>query len=288
MAQMNKISVAIAFLLSSFLWLPVHGQLAIDEGFETVTDLNPPNDDGMILSTGWQGALRSTPEGFTGVFQGVPPDGMGGGGGFGAHLGPDNSFMAVAFTSAGSFTVNDVISTWMLSPPIMIAEGDVLSFYTRTASFSAFPDRLDLRLSTNGDSTNVGNGAFSVGDFSTTLMTINPNLMMGEFPGEWTKFEHEFTGISEPFMGRFAFHYFIEDLSSNGNGVGIDTVTFSGAGADCLLGDANMDGVVDLLDVGLFVDILVMGGFQCESDVNQDGIVDLLDVGPFVDVLLGN
>ena len=43
-----------------------------------------------------------------------------------------------------------------------------------------------------------------------------------------------------------------------------------------------------MLDVGTFVDILIMGGFQCESDVNQDGIVDLLDVGPFVDVLLGN
>lgn len=285
---MNKYSIAIAFLLSSFLWLPAQGQLkGLEEGFESVINLDPPNEEGPILSNGWVGALRSSPEGFTGVFQGVPPDGMGGGGGFTAHMGPDNSYMAVSFTNAGSFTLNDVISTWMISPPLEFEEGDVLSFYTRTVNLSTFPDRLDLRLSSNGDSVNVGSNAFTFGDFTTSLMTINDGLMMGGYPEEWTKFEYEFTN-TEPFLGRFAFHYFIEDLSANANGIGIDTLAFGEVDPDCLLGDANLDGVVDLLDVGTFVDILIMGGFQCESDVNQDGIVDLLDVGPFVDVLLGN
>lgn len=54
-----------------------------------------------------------------------------------------------------------------------------------------------------------------------------------------------------------------------------------------LLGDVNRDGVVDLLDVGPFVDLLTSGGFQLEADVNQDGIFDLLDVGPFVEILGG-
>jgi hypothetical protein len=52
-----------------------------------------------------------------------------------------------------------------------------------------------------------------------------------------------------------------------------------------LLGDVNMDGVVDLLDVGPFVIVLTRGTYLAEADINGDGNVDLLDVGPFVDIL---
>ena len=54
-----------------------------------------------------------------------------------------------------------------------------------------------------------------------------------------------------------------------------------------LLGDVNMDGMVNLLDVAPFVDILVGGGFSCEADANQDGVVDLLDVAPFIALISG-
>ena len=54
-----------------------------------------------------------------------------------------------------------------------------------------------------------------------------------------------------------------------------------------LLGDVNMDGFVNLLDVGPFVDLLADGGFLPEADINMDGVVNLLDVGPFVDLLSG-
>ena len=54
-----------------------------------------------------------------------------------------------------------------------------------------------------------------------------------------------------------------------------------------VLGDVNLDGTVDLLDVAPFVDLLANGDFQPEADINQDGIVDLLDVAPFVDLLSG-
>lgn len=54
-----------------------------------------------------------------------------------------------------------------------------------------------------------------------------------------------------------------------------------------LLGDVNLDGVVDLLDVGPFVDLLSSGLYQAEADMNEDGIVDLLDIGLFVNALSG-
>ena len=52
-------------------------------------------------------------------------------------------------------------------------------------------------------------------------------------------------------------------------------------------GDVNLDGVVNLLDVAPFVDVLSAGGFQVQADVNCDGDVNLLDVQPFVNVLGG-
>ena len=54
-----------------------------------------------------------------------------------------------------------------------------------------------------------------------------------------------------------------------------------------LLGDVNLDGVVNLLDVRPFIEILTNNQFQVEADINQDGNVDLLDVQPFADLITG-
>ena len=54
-----------------------------------------------------------------------------------------------------------------------------------------------------------------------------------------------------------------------------------------LLGDLNGDGVVNLLDVAPFVNLITNGIFQEQGDINQDGAVDLLDVAPFVALLTG-
>lgn len=59
------------------------------------------------------------------------------------------------------------------------------------------------------------------------------------------------------------------------------------SGGDVLLGDVNLDGEVNLLDVGPFVDLISLNTFQDEADINLDGAVNLLDVGPFVDLLSG-
>ena len=53
-----------------------------------------------------------------------------------------------------------------------------------------------------------------------------------------------------------------------------------------MIGDVNMDGIIDLLDVAPFVGAIT-SGFVCEADINEDGVVDLLDVGPFVGILTG-
>ena len=52
-----------------------------------------------------------------------------------------------------------------------------------------------------------------------------------------------------------------------------------------LLGDINLDGDVNLLDVQPFVDLLQSGEFQIEGDFTGDGVVNLLDVNGFVQLL---
>ena len=55
-----------------------------------------------------------------------------------------------------------------------------------------------------------------------------------------------------------------------------------------ILGDVNDDGVVNLLDIGPFVDLLSSGQYLPAADINQDGLVNLLDVEPFVSILAGS
>ena len=64
-------------------------------------------------------------------------------------------------------------------------------------------------------------------------------------------------------------------------------IEFENANPMCLLGDVNLDGEVNLLDVSSFVTAVTRGTFSCEADANEDGNVDLLDVAPFVMLLTG-
>lgn len=52
-----------------------------------------------------------------------------------------------------------------------------------------------------------------------------------------------------------------------------------------LLGDVDLNGEVNLLDVRPFIDVIDFGVYQAEADVNQDGAVNLLDVGAFIELL---
>jgi hypothetical protein len=54
-----------------------------------------------------------------------------------------------------------------------------------------------------------------------------------------------------------------------------------------LLGDVNLDGEVNGLDVDLFVGLVTGGTYQDEGDMNGDGEVNGLDVDPFVAAVVG-
>ena len=60
------------------------------------------------------------------------------------------------------------------------------------------------------------------------------------------------------------------------------TVTLS---TDLLLGDVNLDGEVNFLDIAPFISILSANGFQAEADIDQSGGVNFLDIVPFIAIL---
>ncbi len=83
--------------------------------------------------------------------------------------------------------------------------------------------------------------------------------------------------------------YFADNTDSNSRIHRVDNLRVHGVvnESKVLLGDVNCDGLVDLLDVGPFVDLVTSGGFSEKADINGDGLVNLLDVGPFVALLTG-
>lgn len=125
------------------------------------------------------------------------------------------------------------ISGWLFGPTTTFKNGDQIRFWTRKASPDTFPDRLQLRLSLNGASTNAGATATSVGDFTTLLIDINPTLVTGVYPTTFTQFTATLSGIGAPTSGRFAFRYFVTNggpTGANSDILSIDTVEYIDAG----------------------------------------------------------
>jgi hypothetical protein len=184
---------------------------AINEGFENVPAL--------FSSGGWAQQNNSQPTGTTMWFQGNPDV-------IQAHAGPVNSYIGANFNST---TGANTISNWLFTPVRTLRNGDIFTFYTRSPN-NNFPDRLQVRLSTNGASTNVGNTPTSVGDFTTLLLDINPNYDP-IYPTAWTQFTITLSGLpANGVSGRIAFRYFVEDGGpdgANSNFVGIDTFTYT-------------------------------------------------------------
>ena len=173
------------------------------EGFEDIT---------LLPGAGWSLQNLSTPLGTRDWFQGNDTV-------FPAHQGPATSYIAANFnnTTGGTGT----ISNWLITPEIVLHNGTELRFWTRVPAGSTWPDRLEVRLSTSGSSTNVG-------DFDTVMLTVNPGLAVGGYPEIWTEFVVEVEGLPASTSGRFGLRYYVTNAGptgTNSNYIGIDTLS---------------------------------------------------------------
>ena len=185
---------------------PQPDRVEIMQGFDDITNM-----------PGWDLINNSDPLGTLDYFQGNPTV-------FAAQAGADDSYMAGNFNSTAGGT--GIISNWAITPELDLDSLDTFSFWTRTGTGSQWPDRVEVRLSTNGTSSNVGAGANDVGDFDVLLVSINPSLTVGGYPEDWTQFViDDFSSFFG--TGRIAFRYFVTDAGpagTNSNYIGIDTV----------------------------------------------------------------
>lgn len=66
------------------------------------------------------------------------------------------------------------------------------------------------------------------------------------------------------------------------------TIDFTPADETVLLGDIDLNGFVNFLDISPFIALLSAGEFQNEADTNEDGSVNFLDIAPFIAILSGS
>jgi hypothetical protein len=198
--------VLLKLTLCVFCFTAVVWADTLTEGFDNIATLS---------GAGWVQTNNSSPAGTSGWFQGNPLV-------FSSQSGAPDSYIAANFLNAAP---GGNISNWLLTPVLSLSNGQVVSFFARTEVGGAiFNDSLELRLSTNGASTDVGATDTSLGDFTTLLLTINPTLN-GSFPEGWTQFTVTLSGLSSGVTGRLAFRYNVTDTSFNGDYIGIDSVT---------------------------------------------------------------
>ena len=57
--------------------------------------------------------------------------------------------------------------------------------------------------------------------------------------------------------------------------------------SDAILGDCNLDGFVNFLDIAPLIGFLTSGGYLEQADCNEDGVVNFLDIAPFITILTG-
>ncbi|MBC6942507.1 MAG: hypothetical protein DWB45_07280 [Xanthomonadales bacterium] len=183
--------------------------ITVVEGFDDITAL-----------AGWVQTNHSNPIGVTNWFQGNSTV-------FPSFDGAPTAYIGANFNNtAGTGT----ISNWLITPEITFTAGSSFSFYTRTVANPIFPDRLQVRLSTNGGSTDVGSSATDVGDFGTLLLDIAPTYVATDYPSVWTQFTIPSASLPTSGSGRIALRYFVENggpSGSNSNYIGIDNVAIT-------------------------------------------------------------
>lgn len=198
-------------------------------------------DIATLAGDGWLLQNNSEPLGETSWMQGDPAN-------IPAHSGAENSFIAANYQNASGI---GTISNWLVTPALTFDGNSSLSFWTRASGSGNFPDRLEVRLCTGADCSDVGTGASDTGDFGTLLLSVNPNLDIGDDPtgqngypyAAWAQFIlTDAEGLPTSGQGRIAFRYHVTDSGpdgSNGSYIGIDTVAIEAASIGNQAGDDN-------------------------------------------------
>lgn len=205
----KKLLIFVLFLT----FLNFYSQNVITEGFDDITTLT---------TSGWLQTNQSTTQGTNPLwFQG---NSTAGGGPFDSYAGATTSYVACNYNSV---TGTGTISNWLISPTLSLQNGDIISFYTRTVTGAAYPDRLQVRLSTAGSSSTIpSTGSADLGSFTTLLTDINSGLSTSGYPTTWTLYSLTVSGLGGTTDCKIAFRYFVSNggpSGTNSDYIGVDS-----------------------------------------------------------------
>jgi hypothetical protein len=204
---------------------PVQTDFSFTEEFDTVANL---------YKRGWVFINNSAPLGATTWSQGIYENGKFGIFGFPAY---SYNYAATdyAYVESSCGEGSALLSCWMITAPIMMKNGDKISFYTRTTDDpAAKADRLQVRANYENALADVGNTPQSIGVFKTPIIDINTTYCKtcaSAYPTNWVKLEFTVVnGSATPIPGRIAFRYFIEGGGPDGirsASIGVDSFKFT-------------------------------------------------------------
>src|SRR5664279_4624392 len=195
---------------------PVPDQSFVEE-FDTAS---------AALARGWKFINTSDPKG-GGVWQNggsIPPF-------FKAYSNKGNNAGFIGADYLSTSAQQGTISNWLISPSIIMQNGDRIIFYTRAYQLfdgvgdtTDFGNSLQVRINPFSDSLNVGQG-LGYGSFSQSLLNINPGMVWSsvitlnekDYLSQWIPFEVTVTGLNAPLKSRFGLRYFVTNGGSNGN-----------------------------------------------------------------------
>lgn len=195
---------------------------------------------------------------------------------FGAYSGA--GYIRANFASTNDPGNNGRISTWLIAPAVIFHNGDIITFYTRKTDSATlnYADRIQVRLSLAGASSNVGVTSNSVGDFTIVLKDINPTYSNAGYPVgypySWKRYDLTIAGLSAPTQGRFAFRYFVEHAGTTGNSdyIGVDSVAFHMP----VVGIGDIDPPVDFnIYPNPVKDVMFI---ECNTNIHTIKVTDLL------------
>ncbi len=193
--RLSKLMVGLAALgvLSS-----AHAVDVLSESFDNVAGLS---GSGWVLTNNSTSPSQAWFQGNAGVFP--------------ADSGTANSYVAASFLSSNS----GAVSNWLITPVLLLDSSSMVSFLVRAAG-EGFLDKIELRLSVNGASADVGSTATSVGDFGILLGSY-----ASDTAGGWDTQSFSLVSLQLPTIGRLAFRYVVADVATAGNYIGIDSVS---------------------------------------------------------------
>lgn len=147
-------------------------------------------------------------------------------GGAGAYNG--TAATSYAYVNFNSTTGNNTISNWLITTPISLLNGDVISFYAvkgLSGGTTVYADNLQLRISTNGAASVNPASPTDLGDFTTLALDINPSLSTTGFATNWTLYSYIVSGLPAATSCKIAFRYFVTSggpQGANSDQIGVD------------------------------------------------------------------